>query len=387
MKYLGLDEEYLKDINSYNTAKEIDSQIDIWNKAISNFEKNKKEIDEFLNKLGNDYDVVFSGAGTSEYVGNILAPMLNRRQEVMYKSLSTTDVVNNPLHYLKKDRKTLLVSFARSGNSPESVATVELANKLVKNVYHLFITCNEEGELAKMAKTPEFKDNTLVLMMPEGSNDKGFAMTSSFSSMLMTAMLIFNKTEPNKMREAVKLANEEKENKLDDIKKLANEDQERIIVLGDGPFRGLAEELTLKVMELTAGKVVAKSDTTLGFRHGPKSIINEKTIVFQMISQDPYAKKYELDLLAEMYEENRASNIVAYSIGNDKDVKEVVKTLISAEDNNGNLEKAIFTYLMYGQIYAFYKSQYFKLTTDNPFPSGEVNRVVKKFQIHNYEEK
>lgn len=387
MKYLGLDEEYLKDINSYNTAKEIDSQIDIWNKAISNFEKNKKEIDEFLNKLGNDYDVVFSGAGTSEYVGNILAPMLNRRQEAIYKSLSTTDVVNNPLHYLKKDRKTLLVSFARSGNSPESVATVELANKLVKNVYHLFITCNEEGELAKMAKTPEFKENTLVLMMPEGSNDKGFAMTSSFSSMLMTAMLIFNKTEPNKMREAVKLANEEKENKLDDIKKLANEDQERIIVLGDGPFRGLAEELTLKVMELTAGKVVAKSDTTLGFRHGPKSIINEKTIVFQMISQDPYAKKYELDLLAEMYEENRASNIVAYSIGNNKDVKEVVKTLISAEDNNGNLEKAIFTYLMYGQIYAFYKSQYFKLTTDNPFPSGEVNRVVKKFQIHNYEEK
>lgn len=385
MSYLGISKERLLETNSYNTAKEIYTQVDIWSKAVDNYEAFKEKIENFLDKVGRDTQVIFTGAGTSEYVGNILAPMLNRMQKGDFYSIATTDIVNNPLNYLKKDKKILLVSFARSGNSPESVATINLANKLVKEVYHLFITCNPEGELALMAKTDEFKDNTLVLMMPEGSNDKGFAMTSSFSSMLMTAMLVFyDKTNVSNMREVISLVTKERDEKLELIKAIANEDQDRIIVLGDGPFKGLAEELTLKVMELTAGKVVAKSDTTLGFRHGPKSIINNKTIVFLALSNDSYSKKYALDILSEMNSENVADNIVCYSLNKDEKLEESTKLIVSA-DVEENIEKAIFTYLIYGQIYAFFKSQYFNLTTDNPFPSGEVNRVVKKFQIHNFE--
>lgn len=384
MKYLGIDEELLQKTNSYNTAKEIATQPLIWEKAIENFESKKLEIEEFLKRVGNDTNVIFTGAGTSEYVGNILAPLLNSMQKGNYYSIATTDIVNNPLNYLKRDSKVLLVSFARSGNSPESVATINLVNKLVKEVYHLFITCNPEGELALMSKTDEYKDNTLVLMMPEGSNDKGFAMTSSFSSMLMTAMLVFyNSTSPEKMRKAVEVAEKELNVKIDEIKNIASEDQNRIIVLGDGIYKGLAEELTLKVMELTAGKVVAKSDTTLGFRHGPKSIINNKTIVFLLLSHDLYAKKYALDILDEMKNEAVANEIVCYSLkGETKE--EIVSTKLITPRVEESPEINIFTYLVYGQMYAFFKSQYFNLTTDNPFPSGEVNRVVKKFQIHEF---
>lgn len=223
-----------------------------------------------------------------------------------------------------------------------------------------------------------------MLLMPQGSNDKGFAMTSSFSSMLMTAILIFyNKTDVYKMRDVINFVEVEKQRKLEVIRQLANEDHDRIIILGDGAFSGLAQELTLKVMELTAGRVVAKSDTTLGFRHGPKSIINSRTIVFSMLSNDDYSKKYSIDILDEMYNENIASNIVCYSLISNEKLKQVTKTLICAETDDG-IEKAIFTYLIYGQMYAFFKSQHFNLTTDNPFPTGEVNRVVKKFEIHTF---
>ncbi|CAM3148883.1 SIS domain-containing protein [Streptobacillus ratti] len=384
MNYLGICENVLKETNSYNTAKEIHTQTEIWSKAVDYFEENKGKIDEFLNKVGKDAQVIFTGAGTSEYVGNILAPMLNSMQDGDFTSIATTDIVNNPLHYLKKDKKVLLVSFARSGNSPESVATIKLVNSLVKEVYHLFITCNPKGELALMSTTSEYVNNTLMLMMPEGSNDKGFAMTSSFSSMLMTAMIVFyNKTSPKNMREVISLVEKERDLKLESIKSLANENQDRIIILGDGSFKGLAEELTLKVMELTAGKVVAKSDTTLGFRHGPKSVINNNTIVFLLLSSEEYSRKYALDILTEMKSENVANNIVTYSLKDCNDVKEATKVIITPNVEI-NLEKAIFTYLIYGQIYAFFKSQHFNLTTDNPFPSGEVNRVVKKFQIYEF---
>ncbi|WP_064580506.1 SIS domain-containing protein [Streptobacillus moniliformis] len=384
MNYLGICEHVLRETNSYNTAKEIHTQPEIWNNVVNTFEESKEIITEFLNKVGKDTQVIFTGAGTSEYVGNILAPMLNSMQDGDFVSIATTDIVNNPLHYLKKDKKVLLVSFARSGNSPESVATIKLVNSLVKEVYHLFITCNPKGELALMSVTPEFVNNTLMLLMPEGTNDKGFAMTSSFSSMLMMTTLIFyNKTNPENMREAISLVKKEIDLRLESIKALANEEQDRIIILGDGAFKGLAEELTLKVMELTAGKVVAKSDTTLGFRHGPKSVINNNTIVFLLLSNEEYSRKYALDILSEMKSENVANNIVTYSLKYCNDVKEATKVIITP-NTTISLEKAIFTYLIYGQMYAFFKSQHFNLTTDNPFPSGEVNRVVKKFQIHEF---
>ena len=51
---------------------------------------------------------------------------------------------------------------------------------------------------------------------------------------------------------------------------------------------------------------------------------------------------------------------------------------------NNKLGKSLFIYLIYGQMYAFFKSQYLGNTTDNPFPTGEVNRVVKKFEVHKF---
>ena len=99
----------------------------------------------------------------------------------------TTDIVANPRQYLAPERPTLLVSFARSGNSPESVATVELADQLLPESYHLMLVCNPDSKLAQYAHR---RDNVCSLVMPQGSNDQSFAMTSSFSCMMLSAALL-----------------------------------------------------------------------------------------------------------------------------------------------------------------------------------------------------
>lgn len=389
--FFGIDKETLKEKKSFNTAKEILQQPKLWKETLEIFRNSEKPLKEYFKKIGfgKEFDVVFTGAGTSEYVGNILEPLLNKNETGEFKSIATTDILNNPLNYMKKNKKTLVVSFARSGDSPESAGVIDIAEKIIDEVYHLFITCNKEGALAKRA---EGNKKIFLLLMPEESNDKGFAMINSFSCMLLAGILSFSKDNSeviDEMGEIISIAEKELNEKYPEIKKLAEEDHKRIVVLGSGILKGLAEELSLKIMELSAGKVVSVSNTTLGFRHGPKAIVNEETIVFELVNQDEYAMNYDEGLLEEMSEDKSADKLIAYNISNNNSIEEsTYKVIKPDETDRGKIRNkelaSLFIYLIYGQTYAFFKSQYLGNTTDNPFPSGEVNRVVKKFKVHEF---
>lgn len=389
--FFGIDKETLEEKKSFNTAKEILQQPELWKETLTIFKDSEKKLSDFFGKIGlnEEYRIIFTGAGTSEYVGNILEPLLNKSETGEFKSIATTDILNNPLSYMKKNKKTLVVSFARSGDSPESAGVIDIADKIIDEVYHLFITCNKDGALAKRAAGNE---KIFLLLMPESSNDKGFAMTSSFSCMLLSGILAFSKNSEEVIEEMLKIidiAEKELKNKYIEIKEIAEQEHKRIVVLGSGILKGLAQELSLKVMELSAGKVVSVSNTTLGFRHGPKAIVNNETIVFELINQDEYAEKYDEGLLEEMYEDKSADMLVAYTIDENSTVKQntnmVIKPLEEDVKEIGNKELAsLFIYLVYGQVYAFFKSQYLRNTTDNPFPTGEVNRVVKKFKVYKF---
>ena len=389
--FFGIDKETLEEKKSFNTAKEILQQPKLWKETLEIFRNSEKSLKEYLKKIGfgKEFDIVFTGAGTSEYVGNILEPLLNKNETGEFKSIATTDILNNPLNYMKKNKKTLVVSFARSGDSPESAGVIDIADKIIDEVYHLFITCNKEGALAKRA---EGNEKIFLLLMPEESNDKGFAMINSFSCMLLAGILSFSRDNSeviDEMGEIISIAEKELNEKYPEIKKLAEEDHKRIVVLGSGILKGLAEELSLKIMELSAGKVVSVSNTTLGFRHGPKAIVNEETIVFELVNQDEYAMKYDEGLLEEMSEDKSADKLIAYNISNNNSIEEsTYKVIKPDETDKGKIRNkelaSLFIYLIYGQTYAFFKSQYLGNTTDNPFPSGEVNRVVKKFKVHEF---
>ncbi|WP_300331321.1 SIS domain-containing protein [Fusobacterium sp.] len=371
------------------TWKEIIQQPSIWKEEIEIVRENLEAIGNFIEKIDAEkVKVVFTGAGSSEFVGNTLCSYVNSKVDIDVVSIPTTDIVSMPEQYLDENTATILVSCARSGNSPESVAAVEIADKLVKNIHHIFITCNAEGKLAQISKTG---NNKFLLLMPERTNDKGFAMTGSFSSMVVAGVLVLLRKDFEGMAERVtyvaNLVDRNIENILANAEQIAALDIERIVYLGDGAGKGLAEEVSLKVLELTGGKLASFYNTFLGFRHGPKSIVNDKTAIVCMMSNNEYTRIYELDLLKEFKNEGGKKKIIVLDTIHDEEVKDNADFYFSfADEKLGEIEDvfASLSYLVCGQLISLVKSASLGINPDNPCPTGEVNRVVKGVIIHEY---
>lgn len=387
-KLLGVEISKLEDCSGLNTAKEIIQQPDTWRESIKNLIKNKIEIksfiDSFLSKK--EFRIILTGAGTSAFAGEVCEPYLTSLLNKRVEAIATTDLVASPKSYFIKDMPTLLVSFARSGNSPESVHAVNLANQLVDDLYQIVITCNENGKLAKNTVNDE---KSLLLLMPPQTNDLGFAMTSSFTTMVLNAMAVFNINNiENFSSDVDKLSNSVNdfiENNIEKVTSLSNEDFERIVYLGSSTSKGIARESALKVLELTAGKVNASYDTPLGFRHGPKSVVDDETVSVIYISNDEYTRKYDLDLAKEMLAHKKNDKVVIVGDNIEEDILNKADYVFNVENINYNVENKVLLPLqqiIFGQMLSFLKSVNLGITPDNPCPTGEVNRVVQGVILH-----
>ena len=385
---LDYTKEELLELGAEFTTREIYQQPDVWKEAFEAYQEKREEIAAFLQDIAAKHDyikVILTGAGTSAYVGDTLVPYFKEvydERKWNFNAIATTDIVANPQTYLKKEVPTVLVSFARSGNSPESVATVDLAKALVDELYQVTITCAAEGELALQAHGD---DRNLLLLQPAASNDAGFAMTSSFTSMMLTALLVFDPTEFAVKAERFEVLSNLSRKVLDnaaDVKELVDLEFNRVIYLGAGPFFGLAHEAQLKILELTAGQVATMYESPVGFRHGPKSLINEDTVVLVFGTTTDYTRKYDLDLIREVAGDQIARRVVllsdqAFGLEN---VKEV------ALGCGGVLNDVyrVFPYIVYGQLFALLTSLKVGNRPDTPSPTGTVNRVVQGVIIHEF---
>ena len=386
---LNYTKEELLELGAEITTREIYQQPDVWKEAFEAYQAKCEEIAAFLQDIADRHDyikVILTGAGTSAYVGDTLVPYFKEvydERKWNFNAIATTDIVANPETYLKKDVATVLVSFARSGNSPESVATVDLAKALVDDLYQVTITCAADGKLALQAHGD---DRNLLLLQPAASNDAGFAMTSSFTSMMLTALLVFDPTEfavkAQRFEVVTSLARKILDNAAD-VKELVDLDFNRVIYLGAGPFFGLAHEAQLKILELTAGQVATMYESPVGFRHGPKSLINEDTVVLVFGTTTDYTRKYDLDLVREVAGDQIARRVVllsdqAFGLEN---VKEV------ALGCGGVLNDIyrVFPYIVYAQLFALLTSLKVENKPDTPSPTGTVNRVVQGVIIHDYQ--
>ena len=379
----------LEKLGAKITTREIEQQPELWQQTWSIYQNNKTKITDFLNQINQKWGkvrVIYTGAGTSAYVGNTIMPYLQKngdRKKYDFEAIDTTKIVSTPEDYLEKDTPTILVSFARSGNSPESVATVELAKKLVTNLYQIAITCAPEGHLAQDL---EGDPTGLVLLMPEKSLDQGFAMTGSFSCMSLMALLVFDTLTDEKKEHIVnQIAQMGKSviDREDEIQSLVDVDFNRITYIGSGSLGGLAEETRLKILELTAGEVAALFDTSMGLRHGPKSFLDKKTIVFDFVSNNTYTRQYDLDILNEIKDDQIVPLVMA--VGQEKEGQDFSgKSFMFAEKELLPDAYLALPDVMFGQTIALLTSIKVNNKPDTPSPTGTVNRVVKGVTIHEF---
>ena len=379
----------LQQLGAMITVKEIKQQPELWKEAFDSYIEKKADINDFLEMVVKKHGrirVIFTGAGTSAYVGDTVLPYLKEKvnEEVWdLQSVPTTHIVSNPYEYFKRDIPTLLVSFARSGNSPESIATVDLGKQIVKDFYQITITCAPDGKLAQAA---DDDSSNLLLLMPADSNDKGFAMTGSYTCMTLTALLMFDTTTDGEKETFVGHTismGKDVIKREEEIREIVNLDFNRVIYLGSGSLAGLAREASLKLLELTAGKTATLFDSSMGFRHGPKSFVDDKSLIFVFISNNGYTRKYDLDILNEVHTDKITEHIWCLTTSEEALFE---GNKFSFAGASGSMPDAYLAlpYIMFAQTVAIMAAVKMRNKPDTPSASGTVNRVVKGVTIHEW---
>ena len=383
MKYLGMELPVLKEKGAVHTAREISQQPELWQKVWKEIHRQKPGLEEFLNQaLPDSRRIVLTGAGTSAFIGLSLSGLFQRKTGVVTEAIATTDLVSHPKNYIQPGIPMLLISFARSGNSPESVAAISMVEEISKTCYHLIITCNSEGKLARHGN----KHRTFVLSLPEEANDQSLAMTSSYTGMLLAGILIAQLDELEVAKKSVDILTGYGRKIIDyyaaDFSKIAEKKFSRAVFLGSGPFYGTAKESHLKLQELTDGQVICKEDSFLGLRHGPKAVIDDTTLVCYIFSNEEYVSKYERDLVHSM----KKGHPPLMEMG----IMESILPGISLDhtfyfsENGCRLKEEFLAVcsVVPAQILGFFKSLQLGLKPDMPSDTGAITRVVEGVQIY-----
>ena len=317
-------------------------------------------------------EIWLSGAGTSAFIGDVLHRTVSR-SGCPARCVPTTDLVSSPDAFFGTCRTPLVVSFGRSGNSSETLGTLALLDQHAPDAIRLNITCNSEGALAR--RKSKHTDRQREILLPDACHDKGFAMTSSFTTMLLTALTCLSEASPRDIVGRIDALADSADAFLDSgwTAKLP----ERAVFLGSGPHLGTAREAALKVLELTAGRVVTCWDSTLGFRHGPIAVVDDQTTVFVFLSDVQLARRYDEDFVSEIrshYPDTTVISIGAAHPGG------AIPDLVMEGVGDDAWNSALF--VLPAQVAAVNWSKALGLEVDNPFTNGKLTRVVSHVQLY-----
>lgn len=371
------------------TAEEIFRQPLLWNRTADIIKQAAPELRRFLEGTGVSVGerIVLTGAGSSNYIGQTLRPFLTAGLHRRVDAIPTTEIVVAPESYLRRKEKLLLVSFARSGNSPESLAVLDIVDQFSPDCYHLIITCNKEGQLLRAAANRRKRAFTIVL--DPAANDQGLAMTGSFTSMYIAGMALAYLEKMSHFEEVVKkmaaYAGRIFSQYSSRLSSLAKQDYDRAVFLGDGLLRGIAAESHLKQQELTNGKVAAFYHSFLAFRHGPAAIIHPKTLVVYLLSSNSYRRAYEVDLIKELTGRKLGLSHVILCDKEDKAFYKLSELIFPVLDTaEEELEDAHLAplYILFAQQLGLFRALELGVRPDAPNPEGTINRVVRGVTVY-----
>jgi len=334
--------------------------------------------------LQNMQSVVFTGSGSSEYVGDCVRLAIGKSLKLVSQALGSGTVLTHGTLALPPLRPLLLVSLARSGDSPESVGAVQLLLDRDPEVRHLVVTCNANGKLATRF---ESNPRVTVVTLDDRTNDRSLVMTSSFTNMAVAALALAFLNDPEAYRSLCRELSSASKHVIsagfDAVPSVARQEFRRAVFLGSGSAFGAAREAALKMLEMTAGRVSTLSETYLGFRHGPMSYVNAETLIVCFLSSDPKVRLYETDLLREL---DRKKLGLFKVIAGEKLPSDVLRETDVAIDYPGlqavAADNAAVVHVVVGQLLAFFRCLKEGLRPDSPSEQGVIHRVVESFQLH-----
>lgn len=378
-KLLELSEAELESLGLTHTLREILQQPQTWLRTYERVQRSSASIEKFL---GEPRDVFLVGAGTSDYIGKSVCALLQKSWGCNVQAAPSTDLLTNMEDYVLPDRDYVWISFSRSGDSSEGVAVLEQALDLFPRIKHLIVTCNENG---KMARSFANKANVFSVVLDDEVNDRGLAMTSSFTNMVIVAQALAHLRTLESYGEIVdKLAKAASLLLLSAMpvcERIVDEGFSKVCFLGTGPLKGAAIESALKVLELTSGRVIAFSESFLGLRHGPLSAIDSDTLVVAFLSAEARRRAFEMDLVREISDKRLTEKLLGISATNVENGSFPDRLSLQLSEAIPDLYLPPL-FVLVGQLLGVFASLREGLRPDEPSPRGAITRVVSHVTIY-----
>ena len=384
-----------------HTPREIWQQPDTWSRTLAHCQEKRPDLQKMLRSAGisrvtTDQNatgrgarafprVYLVGAGTSDYTGRALTPLLRRRWGGDVWAVPSTTLLTDFDDFHRTGSDYFWISFSRSGDSPEGAALLERALDRHPGIRHIVVTCNEEGQMARLCA--RHGGRAFALVLDEAVNDRGLAMTSSFTNMLLAGHCIAHLEDLAEFGEIVGKIAETGRSFLSAAAEvtaaITSLGCTRACFVGSGALRAVADESSLKVVELTAGKVTTLSETPLGLRHGPLSSVDSQTVFVAFLSSEPRRRGYELDLLRELDRKRLARVRLAVTTSSDDDVSSLVDYCLTL-DWTGDFPDVYrpLVDVMVGQLIGLFASMRCGLKPDQPSPNGAITRVVQPITLY-----
>ena len=387
---LALPEEEKSSRGLLYTPAEIAQQPSTWLSTFELFQQRRTEIMDFLRAAGiqrgaNSRPTVFLvGAGTSDYIGRALTQLLRRLWQCEVIAVPSTDLLTNLQDWLVPGSRYLWISFSRSGESPEGIAVLRQALETHPDIHHLIVCCNTQGRMLR--ETAGCKQ-VLGIPLRDDVQDRGLAMTSSFSNMVIFGQCLANIANPNAFQsildQLVESGKSFLETAAESAAELARGPFKKACFVGSGPLKTVAKESALKLLELTSGKTQTMSESALGLRHGPMAALDDETLFVAFLSGEQTIQKYEIALLEEIGRKRLVKSRVVVCQSSSAQIRANADQVL-AHNTSGPLPDDYRPPLdvIFGQLIGLFFSMRWNLKPDNPSPSGAISRVVQNVLIH-----
>lgn len=383
---LSLSEQEKQARGLIDTPREIHQQPATWHSTLQRLSSLRASIQSFLLDCGckpaspNQPAVILVGAGTSDYIGRSVRDVLHQQWQCEVAAIPSTTLLTNMDDLILSGKPYLMISFSRSGESSEGVAVLGQAlHQYPHQIRHLVVTCNA---FSTMATVP----GVFTIKLDDAVNDRGLAMTSSFSNMVIAGQYLAHVDAPDRYESLLQSLVEMGATLLPEAANtaahLAKQKFARVCFLGAGALQAVAQESALKVLELNAGKVATLAESPLGLRHGPMSFLNKETLVVAYLSGDGYRQQYELDLLGEIRSKDLCAEMLVVAPAASSRIEKLtqhVLTLNSPSDFPDLCRPPVD--VIAGQLLALFLAIENGITPDTP-SQGAISRVVSHVKIY-----
>lgn len=371
-----------------HTPGEIAQQPATWLRTLEMLTARTPEIQAFLTDAGlqrpaEQRPVVYLvGAGSSDYIGQSLYHLLRHCWQCDVFPVPSTSLLADFEDYVLPGRPALWISFSRSGDSPEGVAVLERALNERPDISHILVSCNASG---RMSGALAGRSNCLAIVLDDSTNDRGLAMTSSFTNMVIAGQFLAHAWNPAVYAPILRALAAAGKSLLptaaDLAAKMAEQDFSRACFVASGALAGTAMESALKLLELTAGTVLSMAQSTLGLRHGPMAALNPSTLLVCLVASDPRRRHYDVELLREIGSKSLVRTRVAVA-ADPAALAGVAEYVLSPEPPHAipDLCRPPLD-VLFGQLLGLFASIRCGLQPDNPSPNGAISRVVPGLEL------